>query len=168
MSTRTITISFTKPRGKFQAFSWLIRGLWGTKYSHVSIAFNSIKYNRRIYYHASGLGLNFTSESLFKSANEVVYSKELLIPEDIYHQLLIKSMDLAGTKYGLLQAIGVGLSYLASKLNLPRVNPFADGRSKWICSEWAAYALSLAYPDFKPDLETISPLEIYNFVKNLP
>lgn len=164
---RRLTILFTKSKKRLPLFSWLIRLIWDTEYSHTALVFHSKSYNRNLIYHASSVGLNFSSERVFNDQHEVVYSQEIEVSEEAYRNIIIQSIDLAGLKYGFLQSIGIGLAYLASKLGLPKSNPFADGRDKWVCSEWVAKALSEVYPEYKPDLETVSPKEVYTFVKSI-
>lgn len=159
---RKITISFTKPRKKWKPFAWAIQTLWDTEYSHTALIFHSSKYN--LVYHASGSGLNFMAKWIFDKLNIEVYSKTIEITEEKYQEILDFAIKNCGLDYGIIQAIGVGISYLLERIGLPRWNPFADGRKKWICSEWVGKALTIAFPELKIDLETVSPKDIYDII----
>lgn len=165
---RTIDIYFTRSSKKIAFFSWLIRVLWQTEYSHTAIGFHSNKYDKDLIYHASGVGLNFSSMSVFNSQHTLVYKKTLEVSDVVYDSIISKAIDLSGTKYGILQSLGVGLAYVKVRLGIGKSNPFKDGRSKWICSEWVAEVLSMIYPDYNPNLETISPKDVYEYVISLP
>lgn len=162
---RKIEIVFTKSRKKFPILSWLIRLIWNTEYSHTAIVFHSNKYNTDLVYQASATGLNFMAKHLFDKEHEIVYQESIEIDEKT-HDLIIKNcINRSGYKYGTLQSIGVGLVYLFGKYNIKIKNPFSDGQTKWICSEWVAETLSLIYDDYKPDLETVSPKDVYDYLK---
>lgn len=162
---KTITISFTSPTKKFQPFAWVIRKLWNTDYSHTALIFHTERYE--LVYHASAHGLNFMSKWLFDRLNYEVYSKTIEIPEDKFKLILDNAVHYCGLDYGVIQAIGVGIAYLLERIGLPKWNPFADGRDKWICSEWIGQTLMIAYPNLDIDLETVSPEDIYNIVKTI-
>ena len=163
---RKITIIFTKSSLKFAIFSWVIQKLWGTNYSHTALGFHS-KNMGILYYHASGKGVNFNSPKVFKKYNIITYKKDIEITEEQYYNIMKKAMEHAGEDYGLSQAIGIGIAYVLERIGIGKINPFSDGRNKWACSEWVATALMEIYPEYKPDLETVSPQNIYDFVKSL-
>lgn len=165
---RVINIVFTKSKKKLPLFSWLIRLIWGTEYSHTAMIFYSSKYDKYLVYHASAAGLNFMSKEVFDKEHEIVFQKPLEVPEEVHDNIVSNCIDRSGYSYGLLQGIGVGLVYLLNKVGITISNPFSDGRSSWICSEWIAYVMSIIYEGYDPDLETVSPKEIYDLVNRLP
>lgn len=165
---RDITLYFTKSSLKLPVFSWIIRVIWNTEYSHTAMSFYSTKYDKELIYHASGTGLNFMSKSIFLSKNIIVYKKDIEVTQEVYDAIMSKSIDLAGSEYGIVQAIGLGISHLLSKVGIIINGIFSDGRNKWICSEWSADSLSMIFPHYKPDLDTVTPKDVYDFVKNLP
>lgn len=164
---RKITISFTTSKNQYAPFAWLICKLWGTEYSHTALIFHPTNISQDLVYHASAKGLNFMGIDIFKQHNKIIYEKTIEISDQSYKEIIEKAITYAGSDYGLLQAIGIGVAYCLKRMGLPKWNPFSDGRERWACSEWVSEALMVAYPKLIIDLETVSPQDVYNLVETL-
>ena len=74
----SIIVGFSRPKAWFEPFSWLIRAVTGSQFSHAYIRFYSEEYNRWLVYQASGLKVNFIGQTMFDGA-ETVY-EEFTVP----------------------------------------------------------------------------------------
>lgn len=61
----------------------------------------------------------------------------LVLSKEQYNKVVNKAIELAGTKYGSLQLIGMGIARFFHK----RFNLFKDGKKTMVCSELVAYIL---------------------------
>lgn len=129
---RKLTIVFTKSKKKFAIGSWLIM-LWTWKsYSHVAIKFESAIFKSPTYYQASDGLVNYMSENQFLKKHEIVKSKEIQIPEELYSKIRESCHEEAGAPYGFLQNLGIVYCDILSIFGVKVTNPFKDGRN---CSE---------------------------------
>jgi len=126
-----ISIEFTTPRGKIlPIFSWLIRVVQGTPYSHVLLRWtNSTGVD--IVYEASGQMLKFLGPEATKNRYTIHKRYKTELTREQYKELIKLCMTNAGLDYGVKQILGICLVYLF-KL---KKNPFADGRKSQVCSE---------------------------------
>jgi len=157
---RKLVIGFSKATPGFKPYSWIIRALWMTEYSHTYIKFFSRKYDMPLIYQASSTMLNFMSEEVFDSHSITTSEFELEVEDEVYHKLMVYALRNAGKPYGIMQAIGVGLVRIAKLLGFKIKNPFKNGRNNWICSELAGFALLQIFKDLKLDLDEVSPRDI--------
>ena len=71
---------------------------------------------------------------------------------------------LVGRPYGVKQAIGVGIVKLMSIFGKKISNPFKDGNTNLICSEWVGRVLMKIDNNLKLDLDEVSPQDVYNIL----
>lgn len=127
----TVYIEFTKPEGKIlPLFSWVIRLVQGTKYSHVRLRwFNTV--GKELIYEASGTSVKLTGDRAAKNLKSKVLKRYSLdLTRDEYRRL-ISLLEFSGVDYGIWQAVGIGLSNMFGL----RENLLSRGRDKQVCSE---------------------------------
>ena len=85
MDTVKIKIGFSQPiNNKFPIFSWGIRLLEGTDYSHVYAAWYSRGAGVNVFYEASGSSVHFTCEEVANNKFQTIHLYEIEIPRDGY------------------------------------------------------------------------------------
>lgn len=153
---RKIFIEFTKPAKGFCPFSWLIRKIQGTPYSHVRLRWFS-RSGIELIYEASGSQVKLIGEKaqdLHKV--KVTCSYEVSVSSEEYRNL-IKLFRFASVSYGINQVFGIGAVAL---LGLKK-NPFAKGRGSQVCSELVGLFMDEVKGwEIKYDLDMAGPLEI--------
>lgn len=162
-----IKIGFSQPKGKFfPIFSWLIRLIEGTKYSHVYLQWDSEFADSTITYHAAGHSVHFLGLNLFKKSVEPIHEFEMNISREQYQELLHYCFDNSGTDYGIKQIFGIAAVKLAALFGKDIKNPFSDGNKSQVCSELVGYVLSdVLEQDLNLDLDVAGPKDIYKFLK---
>ncbi len=166
MANRKIIIGFSKPRGKFKPFSWAIRLVEGTPYSHVYIRTHSDKLDVDLIYQASGAQVNFMGLQHFNNHAIRLFEFEHEIPDQTYDAFMRWAIINSGADYSIKQPLGI---LLIKMFNLKR-NPFANGSFAWVCSELAGFVLSsfLEVNIDKSELEVLGTRGIFDLcVKNL-
>ena len=150
---RPVRIEFTRPKGKFlPIFSWAVRLIEGTPYSHVRIRWQSTS-GEELVYEASG-----SSVKLLGSYSGMVDKAEVLAVHTFYldsdqYKKLIRLFRYAGVKYGVIQIFGIALARL---LRLKK-NPLSKGKSIQVCSELAGLFISDVLGVDVPNLDLIGP-----------
>lgn len=161
---KQIFIEFTRPScRKFPIYSWLIRKIEGTPYSHVRIRWISGA-GVELIYEAAGSKVRLIGElAQSKYPVEVIHSFRYEVTNEDYSNL-IKLFRYAGVDYGLLQALGI----VAVRLFGLSKNPFSRGRNSQVCSELAGLVIEevLGY-DLDINLDIAGPKDIYNYLKGI-
>lgn len=142
-----ITIGFSTHR-KFNLFSWAIRTVDRTPFSHVYCIFKSESLNRNLVYHAARTFLHFLSLSNFEKDNITFYTFDIKVTLEQRKNLMQLCIDKAGISYGIKSVVGIALIKLLKNFNITISNPFADDSKTYFCSELVSYLLS------KLDLKT--------------
>ena len=153
-----VIVQFTKPKGKFlPIFSWVIRVVQGTKYSHVRLKWKSVS-GAEIIYEASGTSIKVVGKyAQNKYSVDIIKSYKIYLTKEEYKKL-IKLLDYASVDYGIKQAFGIGI---AKMLGMKK-NPFSDGtKDSQVCSELLALFLK-SVKDWAHglDKDMAGPLEI--------
>lgn len=163
---RTVSIGFSRPKSKFVPFSWAIRKVLNTPFSHVEIKFKADSFDRVLIYQASGLAVNFMEETRFLEGHEICAEFSIEISDETYIKTVQFAIDNSGVPYGISQIFGI-LYVKALALFGKRVkNPFANGSSNYVCSELVAEILKeIICLDVEDDLDTISPKEVFELLK---
>lgn len=133
---RAVWIEFTSPAKWFVPYSWLIRLFERTRYSHVRIRFQTGWFTTFIF-EAAGSAVRLLGQYGIKQNPVKIHHSYILYLTHEQYQELMKLTRYAGVKYGVFQAIGIGVQRL---LGLKR-NPWADKHYSFICSELVAYFL---------------------------
>lgn len=161
----SVVVGFSRPRKGFQPFSWLIRLVDGTPYSHVYICFHSDAYDRDLVYQASSLQVNFEGWLHFNSTDLTVKQFALPISDETKKRIIQFAIDKAGTPYGIKEIVGIGLVKLASVFGEKIKNPFRSGDSTYICSELVSEILEeYLGADITKDLDSMTPKDVYNYL----
>lgn len=162
---QNIVIGFSRPKSGFQPFSWLIRLVTWSAFSHAYIKFYSKTYDRWIIYQASGLKVNFIPQTRFDKV-EFIY-REFNIPVS---KLTMKStvqgvIDDCGAPYDIRGILGFGIVLLARLFGKKIANPLVTAGSYW-CSDLVANILIEIGDADKESIDpsTMSPKDIYNYL----
>jgi hypothetical protein len=164
-----ITIGFSKPKDmKFKFFAWLIMKGYGTPYSHVYLKLNSEKYERNLFYQASGKAVNFMSEKYFYAHSEVVEEFVLEMDKQQAVEMIKFAIDTCGAPYGLKECFWMGYVRIGEILGQKWSAPTSDKNHTFVCSELASYVLENFAGKQIPKLpDDMTPLDVYNLMKSL-
>lgn len=135
--SRSFIIGFSRPRGWFKPFAWLIMLFERAPYSHVYIKTYSATADLWLVYQASGSQVNFMGQKHFEKHAKIVREFEFLMGDFAYKNYLKWTIQNAGNSYGLKTVLGI---LIARMLKLHR-NPLEDGNNSQYCAELAAKAL---------------------------
>lgn len=135
-----LSIHLTKPNSKLAVFSYLIRAVERTKYSHVVMSWYVSSLDRIVYFEATSNGVNFLSKAIFDSKYSTV--KDYSFEVNTLTPLAQYCHDMSGRPYGFKQMIGLAYIRLARLFGVKVDNPFKDGEYSQICLEVAARGLS--------------------------
>ena len=69
-----IIVGFSRPKSGFEPFSWLIRAVTKSPFSHAYIRFYSEEYDRWLIFQASGAKVNFIGQTMFDGI-ETIYEE---------------------------------------------------------------------------------------------
>lgn len=132
-------VGFSKPRGWFKPFSWAIRLVEGTPYSHVYFRIYSEGLDVDLIYQASGSQVNFMGLQHFEDRAICLAEFEVpdIDPAD-YRAFMREAVKTAGADYSVKQPLGI---FLIRVFNLNK-NPFRNDKAAWVCSELVCYGLS--------------------------
>jgi hypothetical protein len=163
---RKIILGFSKPKNKFlPIFSWAIRLVEWTPYSHVFVRIKSESLSTTLIYQASGTQVNFMGLKHFEDAAHIIKEFEFDISDAHYLEMLRWAVQEAGAPYGLKAVLGI---FLVKCFNLKR-NPFSDKNKTWFCSELAGKVLR----DFigvylkEDELEIVGPRRIFEICSTI-
>jgi len=163
---RTLTIGFSKPINKrLPLFSWFIRLLEWTPYSHVYLRWKSGRFEKDLVYQASGTTVHFLMGWRFDKKAETLDSFEIEMSEELHSLLVDKAMNYAGSDYGIKQVFGIAIVKLARLFNKDIKNPFADGESTWVCSEIVKELIEDLGISIPVHRDNVTPKDIYNILK---
>lgn len=158
-----ITIGFSKPSNKFfPIFSWAVRAVLKTPYSHVYMKFHSDSLSRDIIYEAVGKGVRFVGLKQWSKKAIPVKEFQIDINQEQYLRLMQYCIDMSGISYGTVQNLG---TFIAMVFNLKK-NPFENGNSQIVCSELIADILEQLGYKFEEDKDIITPKDIYQALEN--
>lgn len=157
-----LVIGFSKPANQFMPiFSWLIRLVMRTPYSHVYIKFYEANYDRMIIFQASGTKVNFIRFESFLEKEEVVREFYLDISDESFKKLVQDAIDTLGKPYSMLQILN-SLIYVVC-----RKNPFDNHIIGFDCSKLVQIFLKkeLGFEMLK-DEDVVTPKDIYKFLED--
>lgn len=162
---KTITIGFSKPRTVFPILSWIIRMWEGSEYSHVFVRIIARNIKNDLFYHASGLSVNFMGNDLFYKNHKVLDEFIIEIDEDKYLRMLDIAIDRVGYPYSIGQLLGIVMIRLFRIFGKKINNPF--GKSGYICTEIAAEVLKeVCGVEIEKELNSITLNDIHKTLTN--
>lgn len=162
----SIAIGFSRPKGGFQPFSWLIRLAYWSPFSHAYVQFDIPKVGTVIF-QASGSKINLVSEELFNS-QEVVY-KEFVLPISSRKKIELIKFAIAqlGKPYNLRGVLGMGIVRIGQLLGFKWHSPFMYTGSEAFCSELVAKILE-KYEDLDVgNVSDDSPQSVYAVLEKI-
>lgn len=162
----SITIGFSRPKGGFQPFSWLIRLAYWSAFSHAYIRFNMPRLGD-VVFQASGLKVNLIGRTLFDSKEDIY--KEFTLPISIKkkNELIKFAVDQLGKPYNIKGIFGMAFVRIGQLLGLKWHSPFSYNESSAFCSEIVAKILE-KYEDI--DLGNVaddSPQAVYSVLEKI-
>lgn len=154
-----IRIGFSRPKNsKFAFFSWAIRAVDKTPYSHVYVRWFSKTAETWVTYEAAGHSVRFLSNKLFEKNLDVVKEFEIKLSEECWPKLLRFCLDNASVSYGKKQILGIALA----KAFRLKQNPFKDEEDTMVCSELVGRVLEHMGITFDKPLDLLDPKDIFN------
>lgn len=159
---KKLIIGFSKPRGGFKPFAWLIELIGGTPYSHVYIRAHSESLDVDLIYQASGAQVNFMGLGNFLNHARTIYEFEADVEDAKYRGFMRWAIINSGASYSLKQVLGI----LYVKMFNLKSNPFPGGRGAWVCSELAGYVLGTFLDTaMSEELDIVTPKQIFDICK---
>lgn len=159
-----MTIGFSKPINRTwpfgYLFSWSIRAVENTEYSHVFISWKSDNLDRELVYEASGTSVHFVGKERFLKKAKIVHSYEIHITEEARKKVIQKAIDYAEAPYGIKQVVGILIVKMARLLGRQIKNPLSDGTATWVCSELIADFFEELDLALEVDKENATPKDI--------
>jgi hypothetical protein len=158
----SIIVGFSRPRGWFEPFSWLIRLITWSPMSHAYIRFYDEKLDRWVVFQASGLKVNYIGQTMFDSVEDVVEEFAIPVSDATKQSVLQGAIDVCGSSYGTGQVFGC-LWVLFMRIFKKKVNnPFFSG-SSYFCSELVGDILEeIGLGDIDPS--TMAPKDVRDFL----
>ena len=165
-----IVVGFSKPINRSwpfgYVFSWAIRIMENTEYSHAYIQWSSDWLERDIIYEASGSTVHFVVGHKFEKTAKTVFKYEIECSSEAKAKIIRKAMDYSNDPYGIKQVFGILIVRIARVFEKDIKNPFSDGNATWICSEIVMDLLEELGIDLSINQDNISPRDIQNFLEN--
>lgn len=162
----TLTVGFSRPKGKLlPLFSWAVRLVECTPYSHVYIRWTS-SHGVPVVYEASGTSVKFVNGNLHEQDVKTIDSFTFDISEQAKWNLVKFCLENAGSPYEVKQIVGILCVKIAKLFGRKIKNPFKSGRYTQVCSELVGYVLrDVLGKDLDLDLDTASPKDIYSYLE---
>lgn len=135
---KQIIIGFSQPKCFFPWFSWLIRAIEGTSFSHTYVKTYSLTADCWLIYQAGGSQVNFMSEKQFDNTARIIKEFTFEISEESHRNYIRWAVRNAGLPYGLKTVLGI---LLVRVFNLKK-NPLGDGEKTLFCAELSRIALT--------------------------
>lgn len=160
-----IIIGFSRPKSGFQPFSWLIRGVQRTPYSHTYIKYYNSFADRWTIYQASGTKVNYIGDARFSDIEMICAEFEIEVTTATKKKTIQYAIDRMGTPYGVKQILGIGAVLTARTFGKKIKNPFADGNATMVCSELVTDILQeILQQGDTLDPDTAMPVDVYNLM----
>lgn len=149
-----LKIVFTKPKNKkFPIFSWLIRFILKTEYSHCAFILQNKTLGEQIICESVGIiGVRIISPLIWAKNNEVVYCCNIELSKRQYLQAFRFFIRNSGKSYGYLQNLFI-------MLKIPYSKNYRD--NNYNCSEFVATLLTKFGVNFNKNLNEITPRDLY-------
>lgn len=166
--SRKIIVGFSKPQNRpLPIFSWIIRAVDNTEYSHVYLKIKSESLDEMLLYEAANGYVNFRSLELWNQKNAVVAEFEVDITDEQLKILLKWCIKNSGKPYSVKQLVGIGWNYVRKAFNYPPKNIFKNEEDGMVCSEVLARILSVVYGiDTGIDFDLVDPRDIYEILSS--
>jgi hypothetical protein len=161
----TLTIGFSRPKGWFEPFSWLIRLVMWTPYSHVYVRFHSDPYDSDLVFQASSLQVNFYGLSIFQSKEDVIREFTIPVSSETKLAMIKDAMAVVGTPYNLAGVFGMLLVLSAALFGKKIPNPISGAGD--FCSQLIGKVMTEFLGDnLQIPLNAITPKDEYEYLEN--
>lgn len=162
-----IIIGFSKP-WTFKPYAWLIMTGLNIPYSHTYIKMYSEKYQRWLIYQASGTMVNFMNMETFKEHAQVIEEFELEISPEIRSKVMQFAIDNCGKDYGIKEVFGLMIVRTYEIFGKTIKNPFADGKTTYVCSGLVSEILKDCLNEKLPkDPDDMTPLDTFSLIVDI-
>lgn len=157
-----VYVEFTRPKKWFAPFSWAIRAVEGTSYSHVRLQWKSTS-GEQLIYEASGSSVKLIGRyANAKHPAKVVHSYPFELTPEQYRKM-ISLFRYADVSYGVWQVLGI----LMVKMGLCKDNPFSKGKYQQVCSELVGHFLQEVLGwELGADLDTATPRDLKEYIES--
>lgn len=160
-----IIAGFSTPKSGFQPFSWLIRWVCNSPFSHAYMRVFDINTQKWIIYQASGRVVNAITQEAFDSVEKVCAEFEIPVTLRTKQKSVAKAQDDLGKPYGVAKIFGIGWILLNRLFGKKVKNPFANGGATEICCEMLSEILDEKILDSDEiDAESCMPIDVFNFL----
>ena len=139
--SKKLIVGFSRPKAFFEPFSWLIRLVQWTSYSHAYVRFYLESTNQWIVLQASGLKVNMVTWEHFRQIEVIAKEFEFDITDRKNSKIISWSFNKLVLPYNLLSVFGIGLILLFKTFGIKIGNPFS-GKGSLFCSELADIVVS--------------------------
>lgn len=158
-----IIVGFSTPK-KFNLFSWLIKKVGKSDFSHAYISYWDKEAERWVVYQASGLKVNFESLINFRKREIRVAEFEVPVSEKTFKKIRGFAIDNVGAGYAVLKILGFPWVLLCRSLGKKVKNPFTE-KGTFFCSDLDTVILEEIVKDGDTlDPDTEMPVDLYNFM----
>jgi uncharacterized protein YycO len=153
---RTIIIGLSAS-AEFSIFSWLIKKVLKTKYSHAYVRLHDELTNIDMVYQASGPYVNFQNMDDFVKSETIVREYPISVTEETYAKVMSFCEKKVGKPYALRNIFAIFIYHLTGK----KILKSDKDECKFICSELVAEILEICgILDKKVDLDYFTPLNV--------
>lgn len=159
-----IIVGFSTPK-KFNLFSWLIRTVGKSPFSHAYIRYYDTYTKTWIIYQASGRLVNMITADNFNKVEKICAEFEIPVSTETRKKTIEWAQKKLGTPYGVMNIVGIGCVIVARFFGKKIRNPFADGEKTMVCSELVDYVMEDIFKlGDVYDPATAMPIDDYNFL----
>lgn len=153
--TDKIIVGFSTAK-KFNIFSWAIKTMEKTNYSHCYIKFYSESFECWLIYHASHTCIHFLSEENFTAKSNILEEYEITLSDEQKKNLVRNAINRSGILYGIFEILGMAITRIFKLwFNKKIHNPFSDKEKTQVCSDLLYYELKdiIDFQDFEPEVD---------------
>lgn len=161
---KKVTILYTQSKLPIPLFSWAVQLFTWNRISHVAIQVQLPGWEPVIY-QASQKMTNLMSMEVFNKRHKVLNTHDLLVPSNLYNNMIHRMSQQLGKPYAMLQNIGIGISIMASWLGIKMKNPWKGGVN---CSELVYTELlqPMLGSECSADPQLVTPEDIKKIVED--
>jgi hypothetical protein len=136
---KKIIIGFSRPKGFFEPFSWLIRIAYWSSYSHAYVRFDLKDVKESVVLQASGLKVNLILAENFDAVEDIYKEFELPISPKNLAALKKFGIGQLGKPYSIKGIFGMAVVRIGQILGIKLNNPFQYDKESDFCSELTSY-----------------------------
>jgi len=158
----SIVVGFSRPKAWLEPFSWLIRLVTWSQFSHAYIRYYNSYADRWTVLQASGLAVNYMGGTLFDTKEDICAEFELPISSATKLTTVQFGIDRVGLPYSMETIFGICYVMILRLFGKKVTNPFAS-TSSFVCSELVAQILN-EINGTNLDSSTMTPKDVYSYL----